>query len=204
MDRYHIALFIHIVALMVAAGTTAVTKVAAGRFACAKTIGDALDWHSVLSSASKMFPVCLAAFVITGSYMLSFANASAWHSGFVVAGLTGSFLLLASGGFLGVKGKSLQQMLERLASNGGDQPAPKLVPPPLVAALPVINTGIALAVVFDMVTKPSSIPVALGVVAIGIALGAVKGFRRPVPGGPVVSDIALEPRRRSRTASVYQ
>ena len=42
-------------------------------------------------------------------------------------------------------------------------------------------TGLALAVVFDMVTKPASIPIALGIVAIGIVLGAAVGMRRPAP-----------------------
>jgi hypothetical protein len=178
MDRYHIALFIHLLAFIVAAGATATTKLAAGRLARARTVGDALDWHRTLSSASKLFPLCTAALVLTGAYMLSFSNASAWRSGFVVAGLTGVVLLLAIGGFLGAKGKALEQRLEQLAAQGADQPAPAFVPPRVVAALPMINTGIALSVAFDMVTKPASIPAALGVVAIGIVLGAAMSVRR--------------------------
>ena len=179
MDRYHIALFIHLLAVLVAAGTTATTKLAGGRLARAKTVGEALDWHRVLSSAAKLFPLCTAALVITGGYMLSFSNASAWRSGFVVAGLTGVVLLLAIGGFLGVKGKAVEQRLEELAAQNPDQPAPKFVPPPVVAALPMINTGIALSVAFDMVTKPTGIPAPLGVVAVGIVLGAAAGMKRP-------------------------
>lgn len=45
MDRYHIALFIHLLALFVAAGATATTNLAAGRLARAKAVADALDWH---------------------------------------------------------------------------------------------------------------------------------------------------------------
>ena len=179
MDRFHIALFVHLLAVLVAAGATATTKLAAGRLARAKTVGDALDWHRVLSSASKLFPLCTAALVITGAYMLSFSNASAWRSGFVVAGLTGVVLLLAIGGYLGAKGKAVEQRLGELAAQNAHQPAPRFVPPPVVAALPTINTGIALSVAFDMVTKPASIPAALGIVAIGIALGAAAGLRRP-------------------------
>jgi hypothetical protein len=181
MDRYHIALFIHIVTLIVAASATAVTKLAVGRRARARTVGEALDWHGVLMSASKLFPMCLAAFVITGFYMLSITHTSVWSSGFVVAGLVGVALLLVSGVFLATKGKALKAVLEEIAKRGADQPAPKLVPPPLVAALPVINTGIALSVVFDMVTKPVSTPVALSVVAVGIAMSAAGTMRRPAP-----------------------
>jgi hypothetical protein len=179
MDRYHITLFIHILALLVAASATAIMKLAAGRRASARTVGDVLDWHNVLMSTSKLFPVCLAAFVITGWYMLSIGQVHVWSTGFVVAGLVGVVLLLGSGIFLAAKGKALKQMLDEMAKDGGDKPAPKLVPPPLVAALPVINTGIALSVVFDMVTKPTSMPIALGVVAIGIVLSAAGALRRP-------------------------
>jgi len=187
MDRYHIALFIHIVTLIVAASATAVTKLAVGRRARARTVGEVLEWHDVLTSAAKVFPICLAAFVITGFYMLSVAHAAVWSSGFVIAGLVGVVLLLASGVFLATKGRALKQLLEEMAKNAADQPAPKLVPPPLVAALPMINTGIALGVVFDMVTKPASIAVALGIVAIGIAVSAAGAMRRPAPVRPATS-----------------
>lgn len=179
MDRYHIALFVHILAVIAAASATAVTKLAASRRARAKTVGEVLEWHNVLATASKAFPICLATFVVTGFYMLSVGHVAVWSSGFVVAGLTGVVLLFASGTFLGIKGAALKKVLEKIASNGPNVPAPKLVPPPILIALPLVNTGISLAVVFDMVTKPASVPVALGVLGLGIALGAAKGVRRP-------------------------
>ena len=182
MDRYHIALFLHIVTLIVAASATAVTKLAVSRRIRARTIGEVLDWHKVLMSASKLFPICLAAFVVTGSYMLSVANVHVWTTGFVVAGFVGVGLLLASGIYLSMKAKALKTVLENMVKAGPERPAPKLIPPRLVATLPVVNTGIALAVVFDMATKPASVPVALLVIAVGIALGAASSMRRrPAP-----------------------
>ena len=194
MDSYHIALFVHILALLVAAGATAVTKLAAGRAASAKTVGGVLEWHNVLMSASKLFPIALALFVITGFYMLRVGHIALWSNGFVVAGIAGVVLLLASGTFLGIKGNQLKQVLEQIASRGMDQPAPKLVPPSLVAALPLVNTGISLAVVFDMATKPSSVSAALGVVALGILLGAAKSLKRPT--------VAVKSAPRTSSASV--
>jgi len=179
MDRYHIALFIHILAVMAAASATAVTKLAASRRARAKTVGEVLEWHNVLASASKAFPICLAAFVVTGFYMLIAGHIAVWSNGFVIAGLAGVVSLFASGTYLGIKGNALKKVLEQIASKGADLPAPKLVPPQIVVALPLINTGLSLAVVFDMVTKPASITASLGVLVIGVALGAAKGMRRP-------------------------
>lgn len=181
MDLYHIALFVHFVTLVVATVVSAVVHLAMGRLGRARTVGEAQDWHRVVTASAKWFPICLAAFVITGGYMLRFGTASVWSSGFVVAGLVGVALLLASGVTLGVKGKALGQFLDGLAKNGVDQPAPKLVPPPLIGALPWINPFIALAVAFDMTTKPQSLGVALGVLAIGIAIGAAVGLRRTAP-----------------------
>jgi hypothetical protein len=181
MDLYHIALFLHIIAVVVASAATAITKIAVARRARARTVGEVLDWHNVLMSASKMFPVVLAVFVITGGFMLSRGQTAVWASGFVVAGLVGVALLLASGIFLGMKGKALGVVLEQMAAKGTDLPAPRLVPAPLVMMLPLVNTGIALSVIFDMVTKPASVFTALGVVALGIAISAALGMRKPVP-----------------------
>ena len=189
MDLYHVALYLHIVTLVVASAVTAVTKLAVGRRARARTVGEVLDWHGVLMSASKFFPLCLVAFVVTGFYMLSVSHAPIWTSGFVVAGMVGVVLLLSSGVFLGTKGKALKQMLEGMAARGADQPAPKLVPPPVIAALPMINTCIALSVAFDMVTKPASIPVALGIIAVGIVVGAALSMRQRMAMASATSDL---------------
>ena len=178
MDTYLLAKFLHLVALIVAAGVTAVTKLAADRRIRARTVGEALEWHNVLMSAARLFPLCLVVFAVTGGYMLSVAHVS-MSAGFIVAGMLGVVLLFASGTFLGIKGGALKGVLEQIASKGQDQPAPKLVPPAAVVLLPTINTGIALAVAFVMVTKPASIPIALGIVALGIVLGFFAAPKRP-------------------------
>jgi len=110
--------------------------------------------------------------------MLSLVHVS-MKTGFVVAGLVGVVLLLASGLYLAGKGKALAFVLEEISAQGPDQPAPKFAPPPLVMMLPTVNTGIALSVAFAMVLKPVSIPIALAIVAAGIVLGALAAPRRP-------------------------
>ncbi len=181
MDSYHIALFVHLVTLIVAAGVTAVTKLAASRRMRARTIGELQEWHGVLMSAARLFPICLAFFVASGAYMLAVTHAAVWTSAYVVAGVTGVVLLLASGAFLGAKARAFRDVLAGMAHQGTDRPAPKLVPPRLVSTLPAVNTGIALAVVFDMVTKPESVAVALGVIALGIVLAGAGAMRKPAP-----------------------
>ena len=178
MDSYRIALFMHVITLVVAASSGAVTKLAVNRRIRARSIAEALDWHSVLISASRAFPVCLASFVITGSYMVSRAGAHAWTSGFIVSGLFGVAFLLGSGTYLGIKAKALKQVLENLAKDGADRPPPKLIPPPLVAMLPVLNTGVAFGVIFDMVTKPASIALGMAILVVGAASSVALALRR--------------------------
>jgi hypothetical protein len=119
--------------------------------------------------------------------MVSILGSRTWSTGFAISGLVGITLLLGSGTYLGVKGNALKQVLQRIAEKTPDAQAPKLVPPPLVAMLPFVNTGIALAVVFDMVTKPASVLVALGVIALGIVLAAALASRRLVSGRGLVA-----------------
>ena len=178
MDLYPVAKYVHLLALFVAAGVTAVTKLAAGRRMRARTVGEALDWHNVLMSAAKLFPLCLVALAITGAYMLSVLRVS-MSSGFIVAGAFAIVWLLASGTFLGIKGGALRSVLAGIAANGADQPAPRLAPPTAVVVLPTINTGVALAVALDMVAKPTSIPIAFGIVAVGMVLGFLAAPKRP-------------------------
>src|SRR5262249_59903617 len=120
MDIYRIIVFVHLFTLLVAAGATAIMKLAIARRTRARTVGEVLDWHNVLMATSKVFPMCLAAFVITGGYMLSVNRINALSTGFVVAGFVGVAFLLVSGIFLGTKGKALSQMLEGLAKKGAD------------------------------------------------------------------------------------
>ena len=184
MDRYHIALFIHIVTLVIAASVTAVVKLAATRRIRSRTAGEALEWHSMMVSSARIFPLCLVSFTATGFYMLSLTGGTRPSSGFVDAGLAGVIFLLASGTYLGVKGAGLKKVLEGAAAVDANAAPPRLIPPAAVRLLPVVNTGVALAVVFDMVTKPASIPISLGIVALGGIIGLVMGARQAPAGAP--------------------
>ena len=181
MDPYHIALFVHMVTLAVAGSVTAMVKLAAARRIQARTVGEALEWHNMMASAAKVFPVCLVSFTTTGFYMLSFTGGAHLSAGYVDAGLLGVILLLASGTYLGIKGAGLKRILEGAVARDPDAAPTRIMPPVAVRLLPVINTGIAIGVAFVMVAKPASIPVALGIVALGGLIAAVGAARQRAP-----------------------
>jgi hypothetical protein len=184
MDTYHIALFIHIVTLVVAASVTAIVKLTATRRIRARTVAEALEWHNLMSSAAKFFPACLVSFTATGFYMLSFTGGTHFSSGYVDAGLFGVILLLASGTYLGIKGAGLKRILDGAAARDPEAAPPRVIPPAAVRLLPVINSGLALGVVFDMVTKPATIALSLGIVVLGGAIGMILAARQGVSQAP--------------------
>src|SRR6185312_5538506 len=57
MDALHVTLYVHIMALVVAACAATVVKLAIGRLKRARTVAEALDWHNVMTSTSKLFPI---------------------------------------------------------------------------------------------------------------------------------------------------
>lgn len=178
MDPYHIALFVHITALLAAVGAAALMELITSRRARSATVREALEWHTLAMKTSKTFPVAIAVLVLTGAYMLSAGGAQTWGAGFVSAGLTGAALLLAIGIFLSIKGKALKGRLEQLVDAAPDQ-APRQAPNSLIAALTRANHGIALGVVFDMATKPSAGP-AFAVLAAFVVVFVAAGYlRRP-------------------------
>jgi hypothetical protein len=174
MDTYHVALFLHVTALVIAAGAAAIIKLALRRRARARTVAEMLDWHLVLMKTSLAFPICLAVLLLTGGYMLSVSHLAP-GTGFVVGGVIGIVVLLLAGTVLGAKGKALKRVLEPLAANGPDQPAPPLDEPRYLTLLPYANSGLVLGVVLDMVAKPPSITTALTMVFAGMAIGVAFG-----------------------------
>jgi len=187
MDTYRIALFVHLLALIVAAGASAVMKLAAERRARSRTVAEMLEWHETMGATARLFPICLATFVLSGAFMLSRATPGAWSSAFVSAGLLGVVLLLASSAYLGISARRLGRMLSTLAGQDGNAAAPRLAPPPVLAVLPAVNTGIALAVALDMVVKPAGLPTALAILAGGIVLGAAGALARKPKVEPVAA-----------------
>jgi hypothetical protein len=181
MDRYHLTLYLHIFALLAAASASGIVHFAEGRFARATSVVDAKQWHALIGSTARTFPIAVLVLLATGGFMVADGGIWPWGAGWVEAGLVGSFLLLLFGGFLGTRSARIGRQLEAMpAARLG--PTVSLPHDPLVHTLSWVNTGLALAVVFDMVTKPTLLP-SLSVLAVGALAGlavAARGERRTV------------------------
>lgn len=180
MDGYHIALFVHLCALLAAIGASAVVALAMRRVRSSQTGRDALPWLALGKSAARTFPPAILALVASGAYMVH--DSWSWSAGWVDAGLAGAVLL----GVLGdrVEGRAAHRVAMALAADPA-APAGAIVRDRVWWTAGLVNPALATGIVFVMTTKPSlagSIASLVVAVAIG-AVAAVPLWRNPVPAG---------------------
>lgn len=180
MDGYHIALFVHLVALVAAGAASAVTHLAEGCAQRAATVHDARQWHMRAGKAARTFPGVIVVLLLTGGYMLSRQTGMTWRDGWVIEGIAASVLLAVVGGVLGGRARAVGRAMASL-----DAKAPSTMHrDPVAQRLAWMNTGVALATMFVMVTK-LALPGALVALAVGAALGIA--IARPGRGGVTVT-----------------
>ncbi len=180
MNAYHIALFFHLFALLAATVASTLTHFGEHRMQRAATVGEARPWLLLVAGVGKVFPLALLTLLATGSYMVH--GGWTWNLGWVDAGLVGVVVLFVSGLALERHGRGIGAELARLGDGPLDARAAAAVRDPVAAAQSWANSMLALAVVFDMATKPA-LPVALTVLAIGVLAGVGIARRAARPTG---------------------
>lgn len=166
MDGYHIALFLHLAALVAAAWAASRTHFAESRAHRAASAREALQWYTMAARTARIFPAVIVLLLLTGGYMMS-RGGMTWRDGWVDVGVLAAFLLFAVGGVLGARARAGARALAQRDADG-PPPAPDYV----AARLSRLNTGMALAVMFVMVTKPSLVA-SLVTLAVGAIAGAL-------------------------------
>lgn len=187
MTGYLAAKFVHLLALIAAVVAATLVHFCDRRKIRSRTVAEMLEWHTLLQSSAKVFPVALVVLVLSGSYMIVAGALRAWSSGFVIGGLTGAVLLLVTGGILAAKGRAVTVHLEQLVASGHGGDAPDIPPDRAMALLQRVPDGIVIGVIFVMVTKPG---VAVALIALlictagSVAIGLLSAGERV--GQPVV------------------
>jgi hypothetical protein len=185
VSSYSIALFIHLCALFVAFATTGMLALALTRVRSAQDCGDALRWLALGKTAGIVFPIVILTLLASGAFMVR--DSWTWETPWVDAGLAGVV-------FLGVVGDRLEGGRARKIAGllAADPAAPiegrtaEALHDPLWWSGVVANPCIAVAVAFDMVTKPG--PVGAGTaLAVALFVGAAAAVplwrrRKPEPG----------------------
>jgi hypothetical protein len=180
MNRYDLALFVHLLALLAAFGASTVVHVAMSKLRSARTGREGLEWLGLAHSFARVFPVALATLLASGALLVH--GRWSWGAGFVDAGIAGVVFLAVSGALEGRRARTLATALASRPSESVEHVA-ALLRDPLWWCGSWGNTGVALAVVLAMVTRPSP-AISLAVLAVGLAAGCAVGFafsRGPVP-----------------------
>jgi hypothetical protein len=174
MDGYHIALYIHLLALVGAACASSLVHFAEARRGRATTPGEALEWHRLVGVTSRTFPIVIVLLLATGAYMVSAAGNTLWAAGWVKTGVTVAVLLFVVGGVIGGRAKRMSVALAQIAST---DPAASEFPKDdrVIHALSWLNSGMAVGVVGAMAIKPdvvgsAAIVVVAALLGVGISL----------------------------------
>jgi hypothetical protein len=186
MTSFHIALFVHLLALFAAFGASTVVHVATVKIRQARSGGEALEWLGLAHAFSPVFPAALAVLVGTGAWMLH--RGGSWGAGFVLAGLVGVGLLFVPGAAF--EGTRARKLAAALAERPDDPP----LDDPLLSLISWANTGIAVGVTYGMVARPST-GAAFAALVAGLVAGAAAGLAaarsrtgetagRPAPASP--------------------
>jgi hypothetical protein len=172
LDKYHVALYIHFISLLIGIGAASVLTVCAFQLRAARTLADAAPWGRVASKIGRLFPIAILGLFGSGAYMTS--DIWTWDTGWIEVGI-GALVVLAVQGPL-LAERSGKKVAAALMANGpgdlkGDALRKTRYLPLWWAEMSAI--GLVLGIIWNMTTKAglgSSIAAAVGGYAVGVAL----------------------------------
>ena len=175
MDKYHVALYIHFVSLLIGIGAASVLTVCAFQLRAARTLADAGPWGRVAAKVGRVFPIAILGLFGSGAYMTS--DLWTWDTGWIEVGIAALVVLAIQGPV--VAERSGKKVAQALMANGpgelrGDALRKTRYLPLWWAEMSAI--GLVLAIIWNMTTKAglgSSIAAAVGGYAVGVTLALV-------------------------------
>jgi hypothetical protein len=191
LDKYHVALYIHFLSLLIGIGAASVLTVCAFQLRAARTLADAGPWGSVAAKVGRVFPIAILGLFGSGAYMTS--DLWTWDTGWIEVGIAALVVLAIQGPV--VAERSGKKVAQALMANGpgelrGDALRKTRYLPLWWAEMSAI--GLVLGIIWNMTTKAglgSSIAAAVGGYAVGVAL-ALLFTRQPSTEAAPVSEPA--------------
>jgi hypothetical protein len=191
LDKYHVALYIHFLSLLIGIGAASVLTVCAFQLRAARTLADAGPWGRVAAKVGRVFPIAILGLFGSGAYMTS--DLWTWDTGWIEVGIAALVVLAIQGPV--VAERSGKKVAQALMANGpgelrGDALRKTRYLPLWWAEMSAI--GLVLGIIWNMTTKAglgSSIAAAVGGYAVGVAL-ALLFTRQPSTEAAPVSEPA--------------
>lgn len=178
MSTYSVALFFHLLSLLVAAAATALGGFAAFRLRGAESPHEAGQWGMLIGKIVRAFPPATLGLAGSGAYMT--VDLWTWSTPWIVASIVGLGLIVALGA--GVEGRHGRVLEHELRTSGMSERARRLLRDPLDWSARVSTWTLLIAVVFVMTTKPPAGGAAAAIIGalVGGVLLAVPFWRTSV------------------------
>ena len=184
MNGYAVALFLHLLAVLLAAVAASLTTFAAVRVRAAGSAEEAAQWIGVSEKTVRAFPVAVLGLLITGTYMTH--QRWAWSVSWIDAALVGLTLLVVLGS--GVQRSRAVALKRELASSGMSPRAQRLLRDPVAWTAKMVEITLVIAVVFVMTVKPTAAECVVSLV-VAMVVGVIVAV--PLWRAPGVESAAL-------------
>jgi hypothetical protein len=175
METYDVVLFLHILTLLAAIGLGSILHAAEWQQRSATTIGE-LRTLSRPYKWGQLFPVLIILLFAEGMYLIHLSDevydyGDAWIWTAIIALV---ILMISGGAILGRHAAHYGKLLAESPDGPITDEARKAAFDPTAWSVSHMNTALALAVVFNMVTKPETAG-SIVVLVVGIVVGTVLG-----------------------------
>jgi len=169
LHGYSIALYFHLLFLLLAIATASLVTFASLQLRVAESPPDIGRWGSLIHHVVPAFPVAAIGLFGTGAYMTQ--HLWSWSTPWIDAAIAGLALIVVLGdGIDASRGRALKK---EVMANGLSERARRLRRDPLGWSAKISTITLTLAVVFVMTTKPGaggSSAALIGAVLVGCAI----------------------------------
>lgn len=168
MTGYSLALFLHLLFVLLATAGMVLTSLAVMRLRRCTRAVDARHWVAFTERVVPVFPIAVLGLVLTGAYMTH--ERWTWSTPWVEAALTGLAFIVVLG--TGIEGSRLRALKRELDAAGLSERAWYLLCDPVTCTSKVVMLTLVVAVVFVMTVKPLAAG-SVAAIAAGVASGVV-------------------------------
>ncbi len=191
MHLVNVVLFLHITVVLVAIGVSSALHSAEWAARRSRTTAEVEALRRVPRRIEPLFPILIVTLFGLGAWLLHLDRPDyRYRDGWVLTSIVALVMLLAVGaGVLAPRAKRLDALLA--AAPAGDLPAPvqAVLHDRVTWTASHASTGLALAVVFNMSTKPGTTTSAITLL-VGLVAGALVGTRGCRPAAQAASSQA--------------
>lgn len=175
VSGYGIALFVHLLSLLMTVAASSLATFAAWRIRGGQRVDEVLQWEALMAKAERVHPVATVGLVASGAYMTY--RSWTWGTPWILGGIVGLLLIILLGAVIG--GNRARALVRSLEQTGLGVQSRQLLRDPAAWTARTTTWALVVAVVFLMTVKPGAAGsmAALVVALIVGALGALPLWR---------------------------